>query len=77
MEPYSSSGEAVIDLVDLAPAFDFVVREGLVHGARNYQPQAFGNAVVVMVGAPLYLRFQRDRGQVFVDAGSCLLYTSA
>lgn len=70
MEPDSSSGDAVIDLVDIAPAFVFVVSKGLAPGASNYQPQAFGDAVVVMVGAPLSLRFERDRGQIFVDAGS-------
>ncbi len=30
----------------------------------------FGNAALEMVGVPFSLRFERDRGQVFVDAGS-------
>ena len=58
------------DLADIAPAFSFVVGKGLVSNASDYRPQEFGNAALVMVGAPFSLRFERDRGQVFVDAGS-------
>lgn len=60
----------MIDLADLAPAFSFVVSKGLVPSAGDYESKAFGNAALVMVGAPFSLRFERDRGQVFVDAGT-------
>lgn len=60
----------MIELADIAPAFSFVVGKGLVPGASDYRPQEFGNAALVMVGALFSLRFKRDRGQVFVDAGS-------
>lgn len=66
----SSSGNAMIDLDDIAPAFSFVVEKGLVPSSSDYKPQEFGNAVLVMVGEPFSLRFERDRGQLFVDAGS-------
>ena len=48
----------------------FVVSKGLVPSVGDYKPQEFGNAALVMIGAPFSLRFERDRGQVFVDAGS-------
>ena len=60
----------MIDLVDIAPAFSLVVGKGPVPSASNCRPQEFGNAALVMVGAPFSLRFERDRGQVFVDVGS-------
>lgn len=60
----------MINLADIAPAFSFVVARGLVPSASEYKPQEFGNATLVMVGAPFSLRFERDRGQVFVDVGS-------
>ncbi len=70
MELDSSDLDAMIDLADIAPAFSFVVSKGLVPIAGDYKPQEFGNAALVMVGAPFSLRFERDRGQVFVDVGS-------
>lgn len=70
MELASSSLDAMLDLADIAPAFSFVMGKGLVPSAGDYRPQEFGNAALVMVGAPFSLRFERDRGQVFVDAGS-------
>jgi hypothetical protein len=60
----------MINLADIAPAFSFVVGKGLVPSASDYRPQEFGNVTVVMVGVPFSLRFERDRGQVFVDVGS-------
>lgn len=60
----------MIDLADIAPVFSFIVSKGLVPNASDYRPQEFGNAALVMVGAPFSLRFERDRGQVFVDAGN-------
>jgi hypothetical protein len=60
----------MIDLIDIAPAFAFVISKGLVPGAGDYRPQEFGNASLVMMGSPFSLRFERDRSQVFVDAGS-------
>lgn len=58
------------NLADIAPAFSFVTGRGLVPSIGDYRPQEFGNASLVLVGAPFSLRFERDRGQVFVDAGS-------
>jgi len=60
----------MIDLADIAPAFLFVTGKGLVPSASTYKPQEFGNATLVMIGLPFSLRFERDRGQVFVDVGS-------
>ena len=60
----------MIDLAEVAPAFSFVVVNGLVQSASTYTPDRFGNATIVMVGAPFSMRFTRDRGEVFVDAGS-------
>lgn len=60
----------MIDLVDIAPAFLSVVDKGLVPSTATYDPQAFGNASLVMAGTPFSLRFERDRGQVFVNIGS-------
>lgn len=65
-----SSRDAMIDLADIAPAFSFVIGKGLVPSTSDYKPQEFGNAALVMVGAPFSLRLERDRGQVFVDVGS-------
>ena len=70
MEPDLSSRDAITDLADIAPSFSFVVGKGLVLNASDYRPKEFGNAALVMVGALFSLRFVRDRGQVFVDAGS-------
>jgi hypothetical protein len=60
----------MIQLAELAPAYSFIFGNGLVPSASDYRPQQFGNAGLVMVGAPFSLRFERDRGQLFVDAGS-------
>ena len=60
----------MIDLTDVAPAFSFVVSKGLLQIAGEVNPREFGNADLVMAGAPFSLRFERDRGQVFVDVGS-------
>ena len=60
----------MINLADIAPDFSFIVSKGLVPSVGNYNPQEFGNAELVMMGAPFSLRFERDRGQVFVDVGS-------
>lgn len=70
MELVSSALDAMVDLADIAPAFSFVMDKGLIPSAGDYRPQEFGNAALVMVGATFSLRFERDRGQVFVDAGS-------
>ena len=60
----------MINLADIAPDFSFIVSKGLVPSVGNYNPPEFGNAELVMMGAPFSLRFERDRGQVFVDVGS-------
>jgi len=60
----------MIDLADIAPAFTFVVGKGLVPAASDYRPHDFGIAALVMAGTPFSLRFEHDRGQVFVEAGN-------
>lgn len=60
----------MINLADIAPTFWFVLGKGLEPGQSDYKPHEFGNAVFEMVGKPFSLRFERDRGQVFVDVGS-------
>ncbi len=70
MEPDSLSHDAMIDLADIVPAFSFAVDKGFVTSISDYEPQEFGNAFLVMVGAPFLLRLERDRGQIFVDVGS-------
>jgi len=71
MEPESSNHDnAMTDLAGIAPAFSFVVDKDFVASASDYRPQEFGNAVLVMTGTSFSLRFERDRGLVFVDAGN-------
>lgn len=70
MELDLSGRDSMTELADIAPAFLFVGDKGFEPGASDYRPQEFGNAALVMVGAPFSLRFERDRGQIFVDAGS-------
>jgi hypothetical protein len=70
MELDLSSHNVMINLADIAPAFLFVAGKGLVPSASDYKPQEFGNASIMMTGAPFSLRFERNRGQVFVDVGS-------
>lgn len=60
----------MIDLIDIAPSFSFVVGKGFELSANTYKPEEFGNATLLMTGLPFSLRFDRDRGQVFVDIGS-------
>ncbi|MCX7097053.1 MAG: hypothetical protein NTV43_03995 [Methylococcales bacterium] len=59
----------MINLIGIAPAFTFILNKGFVPGECEYNPQEFGNAVLVMIGSQFSLRFVRDRGQVFIDAG--------
>jgi hypothetical protein len=66
----SSRDAAMIDLADIAPDFLFIIGKGFVPGTSIYKPEEFGNATLVMIGVPFSLRFERDRGQVFVDIGS-------
>lgn len=62
----------MIDLVDIAPAFSRVLGKDFspATGVENCRSQAFGNPVLVMTGSHFSLRFERDRGQVFIDAGN-------
>jgi len=60
----------MIGLIDIAPDFLFIVNKGHVLATAEYNPQEFGNATVIMEGESFSLRFERDRGQVFVDVGS-------
>lgn len=58
------------NLYDIAPDFLFVIEKGFTLESIEYQPKEFGNASLVMLGMPFSIRFERDRGQVFVDIGS-------
>ena len=60
----------MITLADIAPAFSFVFAKGLLPSASDYSPHACSNAWLVMAGSPFSLRFERDRGEVFVDVGN-------
>jgi hypothetical protein len=60
----------MIDLIEIAPSFCFVLAKGLLPGSSQYQESEFGNAALLLVGRPFSLRFLRDRGEVFVDVGS-------
>ncbi len=64
----------MISLMDIAPAFLFVLGKDFFPDSRtaDYRPNEFGNAVVVMTGPQFSLRFERDRGLVFVDAGNAI-----
>jgi hypothetical protein len=66
----SSNRNAMINLTDIAPSFSLVTAKGLVPAATSdYRPRQFGNADFVLEGHPFSLRFERDRGQVFVNVG--------
>lgn len=71
MEPDLLNGnDIMVDLADLAPAFTFVIGKDFETSVSDYRPQEFGNATLEMAGAQFSLRFERDRGQIFVDAGN-------
>jgi hypothetical protein len=58
-------------LVDVAPAFGFVLSKGLLPRSRDAVAEPLeGNLAVVMVGTHFSLRIERDSGQMFVHAGS-------
>lgn len=60
----------MIELSDIAPSFFFLQHEGFVKASDHYKPEEFGNADLVMAGPKFSLKFERDRGQVFVDIGN-------
>jgi hypothetical protein len=60
----------MVELSDIAPSFAFVQHEGFVQVSGHYKPEEFGNAVLVMAGQNFSLKFERDRGQIFVDIGN-------
>ena len=60
----------IVALADIAPAFAFILERGFVAGESRYEPEHFGDALLVMHSSPFSLRFVRDRGQDFVDVGS-------
>lgn len=70
MELDSLGHNIMIDIVEIAPAFTFVVEKGLVSSSGDYKSREFGNAVLFMEGVPFSLRLERDRGEVFVDVGN-------
>lgn len=59
----------MIALADIAPAFSFIADRGFAPRTSAYNPQEFGNGILVMAGTPFSLRFVRDRDQVFVNIG--------
>lgn len=59
----------MIELLDIAPSFSFILQRDFVKASDRYKPEEFGNADLVMDGAKFSLKFERDRGQVFVDIG--------
>lgn len=72
MECDLSNRNAMISLIEIAPAFSFVLGKDFSPdpSATDYRQGEFGNAVLVMTGPKFSLRFERDRGQVFIDVGS-------
>lgn len=57
-------------LSDIAQSFSFIQHEGFVKVSDYYRAEEFGNAELVMAGPKFSLKFERDRGQVFVDIGN-------
>jgi hypothetical protein len=60
----------MIELSDVAPSFSFIQHEGFVRASGQFRPEEFGNADLVMAGPNFSVKFERDRGQVFVDIGN-------
>jgi hypothetical protein len=58
------------NLYDIAPEFSFVIDKGFTLESIEYKPEEFGNASLVMLGVPFSIRFERDRGQIFIDIGN-------
>ncbi len=63
----------MISLIDIAPAFSFVLEKGLVQSSATYDPKAFGNFYLVLNGKVFSLRIEQDRGQVFIDIHNDLI----
>lgn len=57
----------MIELSDIAPSFSFIQHEGFVKASDRYKPEEFGNADLVMTGPKFSLKFERDRGQVWLQ----------
>jgi hypothetical protein len=57
-------------LADVAPDFVFVSHRSFAERVVFYSPEKFGDAEVILAGPSFSLRIKRDRGQVFVDAGT-------
>lgn len=60
----------MINIVEIAPAFAFVLQKGFIPGPAVDRPLEFGNAEVELNGQPFSLRLTRERGQVLVDIGT-------
>ena len=60
----------MIELSDIAPSFFFIQHQGFVKASDHYKSEEFGNADLIMAGPKFSFRFERDRGQVFVDIGN-------
>jgi hypothetical protein len=57
-------------MIDIAPAFAFVLQKGFAPGLAIDRPLEFGNAEVELNGQPFSLRLTRERGQVLADIGT-------
>lgn len=60
----------MIHISDIAPQFAYLIDKGLSPTKGDYSAKDFGNAFLVMAGPVFSIRFERDRGDVFVDIGS-------
>ena len=58
------------DVEYLAPSFLFLKQRGFSTTITREDHQNFGNTIVVMSGTLFSLKFERERGQTFVDAGN-------
>jgi len=61
------------DLIEIAPAFSYVLDKGFVSGASTFKTQESGNASLVLRGMPFSLRFKRVDEQILVDIGNDVL----
>jgi hypothetical protein len=51
---------------------DLIAKSALVLESSRYEPESFGNAMVVLAGRNIRIRLVRDRGQAFAQAASNL-----
>ncbi len=61
-----------ISLNDIAPSFLFLMDKNFEQISCNYDPESFGNALLIVRGANFSLKFTRDRSDLTVDIGDSL-----